>query len=60
MKSTYGRGTRRLVDAPRVKQLRNVRYKSGSVKVADIRKAVNTVVKERLAAENPHATDAAD
>lgn len=59
MKSTHGAGRSRIrSDAPRVHQLKNVPYKAGNVKVADIRKAVNAVVKERLAAEAArHAID---
>ncbi len=57
---TTGRG-RTMSDAPRIDQLRNVPYKSGSLKVAEIRKVVNAVVKERLAAEAAqHALEAVE
>lgn len=58
MKSTRatGRG-RNLPDAPRIDRLKHLPYKAG--KVAEIRKVVNSVVKERLAAEAAqHAVEA--
>ena len=51
MKSVHRKRQNGLADAPRVEQLKNVRFRSGSVRIGVMRKAVNTVIKERLAAE---------
>jgi hypothetical protein len=38
-------------DAPRVDLLKKLPYRQGQLKLSDIKKAVNAVVNERLAAE---------
>jgi hypothetical protein len=60
MKSTTIR-KRTASDTPRVNQIKKLPRRTGRLKVADIRKAVDAVVRERLAVEAAqHATEAAE
>jgi hypothetical protein len=52
MKSTTAANRNRAAaDAPRVDLLKKLPYRHGQLKLSDIKKAVNAVVNERLAAE---------
>ncbi len=52
MKSTTATSrNRNAADAPRIDLLKKLPYRQGQLKLSDIKKAVNAVVNERLAAE---------
>jgi hypothetical protein len=52
MKSTTATTRNRAAaDAPRIDLLKKLPYRQGRLKVSDIKKAVNAVINERLAAE---------
>jgi hypothetical protein len=52
MKSTTAATRKQAVsDAPRVDLLKKLPYRQGQLKLSDIKKAVSTIVNERLAAE---------
>lgn len=52
MKSTTATcRNRNAADAPRIDLLKKLPYRQGQLKLSDIKKAVNAVVNERLAAE---------
>jgi hypothetical protein len=52
MKSTTATTrSRAAADAPRIDLLKKLPYRQGQLKVSDIKKAVNAVINERLAAE---------
>jgi hypothetical protein len=52
MKSTTAANRNRAAsDAPRVDLLKKLPYRQGQLKLSDIKKAVNAVVNERVAAE---------